>query len=150
MSHGRKAEPLFVDTGAFYAWFKPDDEHHDRATAVFEALKMGELPYQPVYTSRYVLTELVTLSVYHVNPNFALSVFDTIYPEEMFNILPISHEQFMQARIQLEQYNDHDISFTDHLSSVLANEHDIERMFAFDSDFRTLGFTVIPKDTGEP
>jgi predicted nucleic acid-binding protein len=33
---------------------------------------------------------------------------------------------------------------------VLADERDVEHVFTFDpDDFRTLGFTVVPDDTGE-
>ncbi|EMA54883.1 hypothetical protein C451_05930, partial [Halococcus thailandensis JCM 13552] len=38
----------------------------------------------------------------------------------------------------------------DQLTGVLADERGVEHIFAFDSDFRTLGFTVVPGDTGEP
>lgn len=142
--------PLFVDTGAFYAWFNSEDDHHKRATAVFERIKAGELPYQPVYTSRYVVAELVTLILYRIDHSSALSAFDRIDQSDTFNVLPVDHKLFMAARAQFERYNDHNISLTDHISGVLAKEYSTDRIFAFDSDFRTLGFTVVPVDTGEP
>lgn len=144
------AQPLFVDTGAFFAWFKPDDDHHNRATAVFEGIQSGDLPYRPVLTSRYVLSELVTLTLYHVGHSEAVTAFDTIRDSETVNVLPADEAVFRAAREQFGQYDDHEISFVDHVSGVLAREYDAERVFAFDSDFRTLGFTVVPEDTGEP
>jgi predicted nucleic acid-binding protein len=51
---------------------------------------------------------------------------------------------------EFARYDHHQISFIDRTSAVLARELDIERVFAFDSDFATLGFTRVPVDTGEP
>ena len=45
-----------------------------------------------------------------------------------------------------EQYDDQEISFVDHLTGVLARNRDIENIFAFDSDFRMLGYTLVPDD----
>lgn len=50
---------------------------------------------------------------------------------------------FDAACDQVERYDDHDISFTEHMSGVLATNRDIDHIFAFDSDFRTLGFTLV-------
>ena len=57
---------------------------------------------------------------------------------------------FRETYEQFSRYDDQDISFTDHMSGVLASERDIDRVFTFDPDhFRTLGFTAVPDDTGE-
>ena len=61
------ATPLFIDTGAFYARMDQDDAHHGRATAVFDAIQNGTLPYRPLYTTGYVLAELVTLGLVRAN-----------------------------------------------------------------------------------
>lgn len=51
---------------------------------------------------------------------------------------------------QLARYDDHEISFTDHMTGVLASERDIEHVFTLYPDhFRTLGFTAVPADTGD-
>lgn len=48
------------------------------------------------------------------------------------------------------RYDDQDSSLVDHAAGVLAAERDAEHVFTFDpDDFRTLGFTVVPDDTGE-
>lgn len=142
------ASPLFIDTGAFYARFKPDDENHTAAVAVFEGMQSGTLPYRPLYTSRYVLSELSTLLLYHVGHDDAVSVLTTIRESESFNILPVDESVFSAACDDFARYDDQEISLADQVSSVLARIHDIECMFAFDSDFRTLGFTLVPEDTG--
>ena len=90
-------------------------------------LSLSKVVYRPLYTSTYVLDELVTLILSHPDK----ANFDS------------TCEQFVR-------YDDHAISFTDHMSGVLAAERGIEHVFTFDPDhFRTLGFTAVPDDTGE-
>lgn len=96
------AQPLFVDTGAFYAWFKPDDDDHDRVAAVFAGIQSGELPYRPVLTSRYVLSELATLTLHRVGHSEAVTAFDTIRDSETFNVLPVDEAVFTAARKQFD------------------------------------------------
>lgn len=143
------ASPLFIDTGAFYARFKPDDENHGAAVTVFEGIQSGNLRYRPLYTSRYVLSELSSLLLYNVGHADAVRVLATIRESESFNILPVDEAVYSSACDEFSRYDDQEISLIDQLSSVLARHNDIDRVFAFDSDFRTLGFTLVPDDTGE-
>ena len=146
----RGAQPLFVDTGAFYAGLKPDDDDHEAARTVFEGIRSGDLPYRPVYTSRYVLSELATLTLTTVGHSEAVEALETIRGSDTFNVLSVDEPTFAATCEQFAQYNDHEISFVDHVGGVLAHKHDADRVFAFDEDhFRTLGFTVVPEDTGE-
>ena len=47
-------------------------------------------------------------------------------------------------------YDDQNISLVDHATGVLADERDDRHIFTFDpDDFRILGFTVVPDDTGD-
>jgi len=48
--------PLFVDTAAFFARFNRRTAEHERARTVFEGIRSGALPYDPLFTSRYVLS----------------------------------------------------------------------------------------------
>jgi len=42
------------------------------------------------------------------------------------------------------------VSIRNEPTGVLADERDIEHVFAFDGDFRTLGLTLVPEDVGFP
>lgn len=143
------ATPLFVDTGAFYARFDASASRHDRADAVFEAIGTGEYPYHPVYTSTYVLDELVTLVLSHRDHAAAVAALDRVRNSAVVIVHP-DEAGFRATSEQFTRYDDQDISFTDHMSGVLAADLDVEHVFTFDADhFRTLGFTVVPDDTGE-
>ncbi|EMA54866.1 type II toxin-antitoxin system VapC family toxin, partial [Halococcus thailandensis] len=62
-----RSDPLFIDTGAFFAYYNERDEHHETARAVFQAIRVGDLAYSPLYTTRFVLAELATLLLYKVD-----------------------------------------------------------------------------------
>lgn len=141
--------PLFVDTNAFVAIFDEDDDHYERANAVLDGIRDGELAYGPVFTSRYVLSETATTLLYGAGHAEAVAALTTIRRSSTFNILDVTKPIFDRAADQFEQYDDQEISFIDHLNSVLGDEFDIAHIFAFEDDFRTLGLTRVPVDTGE-
>jgi predicted nucleic acid-binding protein len=143
--------PLFIDTAAFFARFNERATEHERALAVFRGIRSGELQYGPLFTSRYVLSELATLMRRKVGHAPAVTAVETIRAAESLNVLPIGREAFDRTCDQFAQYDDRQISFVDHASGVLAADRDIDHVFTFDvDDFRTLGFRVVPADTGEP
>lgn len=143
------ATPLFVDTGAFYARMDEDDVHHGRATAVFDAIQAGDLSYRPLYTTDYVLTELVTLALARADYEHASSALRRIRASHSVRILHVDERRFAASCDELYRYDDQEISLVDHATGVLADELDVEHVFTFDpDDFRTPGFTVVPDDTG--
>lgn len=143
------ATALFFDTGAFFARFVENAPRHDRARAVFDGIQAGEMVYRPLYTSTYVLDELATLIRHKHTHTRAVDTLTRIRNSEPMTLIHPSKADFAAACDQFERYDDHDISFTDHMTGVLAADRDITHICAFDSDFRTLGFTLIPSDTGE-
>lgn len=144
-----RAAPLFIDTGAFFAYYNDRDEQHDRARAVFREIQAGELAYEPLYTTRFVLAELTTLLLYKVDHATAARALEDIHTATSFNVLQADTAAFTDAREEFDRYDDQKITLVDHLTGVLADERNVDCVFAFDSDFRTLGFTVVPGDTGE-
>lgn len=145
---GAGATPLFVDTGAFYARADEDDKHHETAVRLFDGIRAGNLAYRPVFTSQSVLAELATLALYKLGHRVAVRALNAIRDSDSINVVPVGRAVFDTATTRFERYDDHEISFVDHTTSVLADERDIEHVFAFDGDFRTLGFTLVPEDVG--
>ena len=143
------AHPLFVDTGAFYARADEDDTHHETATEVFDRIRTGALPYRPLYTTQAVLSELATLCLYKLGHERAVAALRAVRASESFNVLPVDRSTFATAADQFAAYDDQEISFVDHTTAVLAAERDVDHVLAFDGDFRTLGFTVVPADTDQ-
>lgn len=143
---GPGATPLFVDTGAFYARADADDARHETATRLFAAIRTGDVAYRPIVTSQSVLSEFATLALYKLGHGVAVRTLQAIRDSESINVLPVGRTTFEAAVEQFRAYDDQEISFVDHTTSLLAAERDIEHIFAFDGDFRTLGFTCVPTD----
>lgn len=142
--------PLFIDTGAFFARFNERAYQHQRAQAVFRGIQSRELEYGPLFTSRYVLSELATLMRRKVGHGPAVTALDTIRQAASFNVLPVGDDAFGRTCTQFTRYDDQLISFVDHSSGVLADAYDVRHVFTFDpDDFRVLGFVAVPDDTGE-
>ncbi len=142
-------QPLFVDTNAFVAVFDEDDDHHEAANAVLDGIRDGDLAYGPVFTSRYVLAETATVLLYGVGHREAVEALTTVRASSTVNILEVTEELFARTADQFAAYENQCISFVDHLNSVLAEAFDIDHIFAFEADFRTLGLTRVPVDTGD-
>lgn len=144
---GTGTTPLFVDTGAFYARADADDTHHETARRLFDGIRSGDVAYRPIFTSQAVLAEFATLALYKLDHDTATRTLAAIRAAESINVLPVDEAAFDAAAAQFGEYDDQHISFVDHTTSVLAGERDIDHVFAFDSDFRTLGFSLIPADS---
>ncbi len=132
-----------------YARFVQTAQRHERATALFAAIGTGEAVYRPLYTSTYVVDELATLILSHGNHKAAVAAIERVRHAPTTIVHPDTAD-FDAVCEQFHRYEGHTISFTDHMTGVLAADRDIEHVFTFDPDhFRTLGFTAVPDDTGE-
>lgn len=147
---GRGASPIFVDTGAFYARADEDDKHHQDAVRVFEGIRNGEIAYRPIFTSQAIVSEFATLALYKLGHGDSVRALRAIRDSQSINVVPVGKPAFETAAEQFENYDDQEISFVDHTTSFLADERGVEHLFAFDSDFRTLGFSLVPEDTNIP
>ncbi|WP_415383558.1 type II toxin-antitoxin system VapC family toxin [Halosimplex sp. TS25] len=146
---GPGTTPLFVDTGALYARFDDDDQHHDEAVTVFRSIAAGNLVYRPLYVNTHVLAEFATLTLQYGGPVAAARAVQRVRDSALFTVVHPSEAAFEEACQALERYDDQEITLVDHLTGVLAERRDIEFVFTFDSDFQTLGFTTVPAETGD-
>lgn len=140
------ATPLAIDTGAFYARADSDDANHEIATRLFERIRDGDLAYRPLYTTQAVLAELATLCLYKLGHAVATRTLTAVREATSITVLPVDRDTFETATARFADYDDQEISFVDHTTAVLTDERDIDHVFAFDNDFRTLGLSLIPAD----
>jgi predicted nucleic acid-binding protein len=132
----------------FFAYYYEPAEHHKRARETFDGILNGELPYEPLYTTQAVLSELATLLLRKSTHAQATRALTELRESESFNQLVVDRVTFNKALEQFEQYDDQTISFVDHTTAVSAAERDIGHILGFDSDFQTLGLTRVPVDSG--
>ena len=131
---------FFINTGAFYAFVdKKDDEHKE----VVNILKNRN---ERFITSNYIIDELITLFRFRGIPfEKFCSFIDSLWNEEICNILRVTREIDFTAWKLLRKYKDHDFSFTDCTSFILMQQYGMKKVYSMDKHFQIIGFDVYPK-----
>lgn len=140
-------QPLFVDTGAWIAYFDKSDQAHPVFKNCLSVAVAGT--GWLLHTSDYVIDETVTFLRYHVSYTTACVALDRLRELGTAGLL-VCHEidQVLRQRAEalFRQYDDQKFSFTDCTSFVLCRMHQIHHVVTVDSDFRILGFLIVPQD----
>jgi predicted nucleic acid-binding protein len=137
---------LFLDTSGLFAYFHPDAAENEAARAFLSAVGENRLPYRPLVTNTYVVDELATLLRSKGTHEQACAGLARTLDSEAVTVLPETDDRFGDARAAFEQYDDHEISFTDHLIAAHMHAESITHVFAYDGDFETLGFEQLPRE----
>lgn len=142
---------LFVDTGPLYAYFDADAPRHETAGPLIDALATDDCRYHPVFTTTYVIDELATLTLSRKDHATALEAVERVRGSNLIEIIHPTEQDFAATCSEFARFDDAGLSFTDHMIGVLATDRNADHVLTFDGDhFRTLGFTVVPGDTGDP
>jgi hypothetical protein len=112
------AEPLFIDTGGFYALVSAEEPSHEKALGIRE--EAGRLRRRAV-TTDYVLDETATL----------------------LRARGLTPERFAAARTFMLKHLDQEFSFTDCASFVVMKELRLMDALATDKHFRIAGFNPL-------
>jgi predicted nucleic acid-binding protein len=130
---------IFVDTGAWFAAFVPNDPDHHAADAWLEANR------DPLVTTDYVVDELLTLLKMRGEYQRALLLGASLFAGDIATLVWVTPDDIRQAWTTFQRYQDKGWSFTDCVSRVVMQRLDIRTAFAFDADFRQFGtVTVVP------
>lgn len=128
---------IFVDTGAWFAAFVPNDADHAAADAWLEANT------EPLVTTNYVIDELLTLMKMRGEFQRALRVGASLFAEEIVQVAWVLPGDVQQAWRIFQRYHDKAWSFTDCVSRVMMERLGIQKAFAFDDHFRQFGTVVV-------
>ena len=130
---------IFVDTGAWFAAFVPNDADHAAADAWLEA--NTEL----LVTTDYSVDELLTLLKMRREYQRALDIGPRLLQSNIARLEWVQSADIQQAWTIFQQYQDKNWSFTDCVSRVVMERLAIQTAFAFDDHFRQFGtVTVVP------
>jgi len=143
---GDASVPLFLDTNAIVAHQYPRASRHDEVRPVILAIGANDLPYYPLVTNQYVLDEVVSLLLSHAGTRVAHQALTQILETETFRVLDVEPSLVDRAIEQFQAYDDQSISLTDHVIAIQAEDYGIDHVFSYDSGFRTLGFTTLPRE----
>lgn len=134
---------LFVDTSAFIAVVDRADQFHPAAKAF-----SNTLPEEvQLITSNYVVDEMATRLRMTAGVDVAARAVERLWGDDRYRIHTIDRSIETEALKRLRKYVEHRLSFTDCTTLVLLEHIGIERIFAFDEDFRNVGYLVVPDVT---
>src|SRR5436309_15758423 len=109
-------DPVFVDSGAWYAAAVPWDVNHAMAIAWLQANS------QPLMTSDYVIDETLTLLKARGEMTRAISLGLDFFTGGLTTIHFLTPKQIEQAWEIFRRFRDKDWSFTDCTSKVVVEE----------------------------
>ena len=131
---------VFIDTSAWVALFLKNDEHHKKATILYERLKASKAA---LHTSDYVVDETITHLLHRGGHRLAVSAGEALFSSGIVAVAHIDDDLIQNAWKLFKKYDDKSFSFTDVTSFVLAKELGIKKAFAFDDDFKKAGMETI-------
>jgi hypothetical protein len=135
---------LFIDTSAFMALEDESDREHQRAVSYREEMRRNETPFRALYTSNYVLDEVLTLLRLKLGHQAAVSFGDDLKSSKVVRVLPVTTEIEERAWQIFKKCGDKDFSFTDCTSFALMEKEAISTAFTFDNHFRQYELKVVP------
>lgn len=129
---------VFVDTGVFYAHHDTDASRHGTGVAALNRV-LQSAEYGRVLTSDYVYDEAVTLTRRRTDSvEAALEIGRRLrgagYPDAV-ELVHASPALFDDAVEVFATYADHELSFTDAMTTAMVERHDIDGVLSFDDDF---------------
>ncbi len=126
---------FFVDSSAFIALFNKREQDHLEAVSLFNQLLAGGT----LYTSDYVLDEVVTFCQARYGHKQACSAATAILKSDFIQLIPLdrkgvekTYERFLKTSVP-------GVSFTDVSSVVLMDAFQMDAVFTFDSHFKKMG-----------
>jgi len=127
---------VFVDTGAWFAYFVRRDPDHTLAR------KWVSNNDSQLITSDYILDELFTLLKLRESYAVAVAAGKILTEEKICQIIKITPDDFTRAWNTFVQFSDKGWSFTDCTSKVIMERLNISTAFSFDEHFEQFGSVI--------
>jgi len=135
---------IFVDASAWIAIIDETERQHHTARAVYIDALLNAVP---IVTSQFILAETYTHLRYFVGHRQAVDFHRRVIKaqeKKLLRLLWADQIIFDAAWEIFEKFADQKFSFVDCTSFALMRAHQIKTAFAFDADFRVMGFEVKP------
>lgn len=131
-------KPVFVDTGAWFAWMDRADPDHDRIIPCFEENRSR------LVTSNYVLDETITLMRFRLGVDAARRFGDLAFEHALSRVEQVRPKDEVAAWEIFKRFSDQEYSFTDCTSFAIMERLKAEYALTLDSDFRSYGIPCLP------
>lgn len=129
---------VLVDTSAVLALLVPTDVHHKRAQRAFAQLAAEEAR---LIATSYALVECYALIGRRLGLD-ALTKFRADFAP-LLDVVWIGPDEHDRGLDLLEASRSEKLSLVDAVSFVVARDHDVEHVFAFDPHFTKAGFAAV-------
>jgi len=130
----------FVDTSALFALLDEDDANH--ASAAGWLAGPGSDPNEILVTHSYVVVESAALAHRRLGHQAARILFDAFLPA--MTVCFVDEHLHRTAAATYLAAAGRRVSFVDSVSFEMMRGEQLDRAFAFDADFSTEGFSLIP------
>jgi predicted nucleic acid-binding protein len=134
------AEPLFIDSGGFYALVSAESAPHADAVAIMEESRRVR---RRAVTTDYVLDETATLLRARGLTKQLKEFLWLTESSQALNIEWMTPDRFAAARTFMLKHLDQEFSFTDCASFIVMKELRLIDALATDKHFRIAGFNPL-------
>jgi len=128
---------VFVDTSALYALLDEDDRFHAPAAAAFRSIAAQELT-----THAYVIVETLALVGARLGIDAVERLINSLLP--VVSVSVVDEALHAQSLSTFRAARTTAVSFVDHVSFAFMRGRGVDVAFAFDADFATEGFGLLP------
>ena len=137
------AEPLFIDSGGFYALVSPESATHERAVEIMQAAAQER---RRAVTTDYIIDETATLLRARGLTKLVAEFFRLAEESQALTMEWTSPDRFAAAHKFMLKHLDQEFSFTDCVSFVVMKEFRLTDALATDNHFRIAGFNPLLAD----
>lgn len=132
----------FLDTSAWYAMLRPQEEHHSAVQSCYESeLQAGSR----FVTTNLILAEMHALMTRHRSPTDGLRFLDTMRRDPTHSVVYSTADLEREATDRwLRPFGDQQFSLADAVSFEVMRQERLTVAFALDRHFRTAGYELIP------
>ena len=127
---------VFVDTGAWFAYFVRRDPDHSSARNWVSTNESS------LVTSDYILDELFTLLKIRESHVLAVAAGRVLIEEKICQIIKLTPDDFTRAWSIFVQFSDKGWSFTDCTSKAIMDRLNLSTAFSFDEHFEQFGSII--------
>lgn len=129
---------MFVDSGAWIAYFSVRDAHHGEADALLRAAVGAR---RPLITTNLVVAEVHRWFLFRAGIAPARAALDRIDATPLVHLVHATAEHHGAARAWLEKLGDQRVTYTDAASFAVMTALACRLVLSFDRDFAIAGFT---------
>jgi predicted nucleic acid-binding protein len=130
---------VFVDSGAWLAFFSASDDHHAAADALF---RRAAAQRARLLTTNLVLAEVHRLLLFRAGPRPAAAALERVDASALVTISFATAARHRAARAWLARLGDQKIGYTDATSFAVMDAEHCRAALSFDHDFYLAGFEL--------